>query len=303
MKDRKDLNLDGGADALIEAVAKVSKNTIVLMQIPGVVVMPWRGSVSAILAMFLGGQETGNAWAAVLFGDHAPTGRLPVMMPATEQDTIQPESEDHVPYSEGLATSYRNKHFKAAFPFGHGLTYTTFEFSSPSKFPCDYDQKQCINITVRNTGLRPGRAVAQLYLEFPPAAGQPGPVLKGFQKTPQLLPQESMVVTFGLTDRDLSYYSAHHANPGWVQARRATAHIGASSADLSQVVYLSERSKGSYGLVSITLLLAFVLLCLIAGIAVIAREAKRQTKKKRLKECREFDRSEGSSSDTDSLVE
>merc|ERR1711981_749531 len=92
--------------------------------------MPWKDSVQSIAAMFLGGQETGNAWADVLFGDHAPTGHLPISMPATEADTVEPSRSSTITYSEGLSTGYRNKQFGYAFPFGHGITYTKFSYTS-----------------------------------------------------------------------------------------------------------------------------------------------------------------------------
>merc|ERR1719464_2162313 len=135
-EDRQHLNLDDGAEALIDAVARKAKKTV-LLQVPGAVVMPWRNGVEGILTMFLGGQETGHAWADILFGDHGPSGRLPVMIPATEADTIPPSSGKKAVYSEGMATSYRNKDFVAAFPFGHGLSYATFYLDSdPRIVPC-----------------------------------------------------------------------------------------------------------------------------------------------------------------------
>merc|ERR1719382_803064 len=100
--------LDGFAEKLIRAVSKTAKHTVVLTQIPGAVLMPWRHQVSGILTMFLGGQETGSAWADVLFGDYAPPGRLPVMIPLTEADTIAPNPSPTVVYAEGMKTSYRN---------------------------------------------------------------------------------------------------------------------------------------------------------------------------------------------------
>ena len=97
--------------------------------------MPWHQEVSSILALFLGGEGTGAAWASVLFGDIPPSGRLPVMMPESEEDTIAPSDEEDVVYSEGLATSYRNSSFKATFPFGHGLSYSHFVYSDAQIVP------------------------------------------------------------------------------------------------------------------------------------------------------------------------
>merc|ERR1719382_159805 len=112
-------------DALIEQVSRQATNTkvVVLLEIPGSVLMPWRDHVSGIAAMFLGGQEAGAAWADVLFGDRAPEGRLPVSIPAREEDTVPITTEGTIAYSEGLATGYRNLRVVPAFAFGHGLTY------------------------------------------------------------------------------------------------------------------------------------------------------------------------------------
>lgn len=225
--DRASLDLDGNVSDLIKAVSRVSKRVVVLVQAPGAVLMPWRGEVQAILALFLGGQETGSAWADVVFGDVSPSGRLPIMLPATEADTIAPGESLDVRYSEGLATSYRNPAFTAAFPFGHGLSYTEFRYLTAITVPCTVSQALiCIQLSLHNSGSRPGRHTAQLYLQLP-LEGQPV-VLKGFRKTPTVLPAAEINVTFLLYDRDLSYFAAG----SWLRPKNATAHIGDSSASL-----------------------------------------------------------------------
>lgn len=200
------------------------------MQIPGAVVMPWKESpnISAIAAMFLGGQETGNAWADVLFGDKAPAGRLPIMIPETENDTIAPSTNLSVVYYERLRTSYRNKDFKAAFPFGHGLTYTTFTYEGATSSTCQ--EKMCITLAVRNAGHVAAKALPQLYLEFPASVGHPAPFLKGFQKTGLIAPGGSAMVTFVLGDKELSFFNS--TSRSWSRAANYTAHIGESSADI-----------------------------------------------------------------------
>jgi len=113
-------------DSLIEAVAGTGANVLVLTQTCGTILMPWKDQVNGIASLFLGGQETGSAWGDVLFGDHAPTGRLPVMIPESDADHIPPADSTGpvaIPYSEGLMTSYRNPSFKSAFPFGHGYLH------------------------------------------------------------------------------------------------------------------------------------------------------------------------------------
>lgn len=233
-KDRDYLELDGYMEDLVPAVAAVSKRTVVLTMVPGQALMSWRDSADAIATNFLAGEETGKAWAAVVFGDHAPTGKLPVMMPESEDDTIQPNQD--LSYPEGMRTSYRNTALKAAFPFGHGLTYTTFEFSSASHSLCGSDM--CVKLRVKNTGSVAAKTVVQLYLEFPKEAKHPAPLLKGFSKTGAIEPGGSEEVSIILTERDsLSYWD----NGAWVKPGSAVAHIGASSADirLSLVLDLS----------------------------------------------------------------
>eukprot|EP00929_Paragymnodinium_shiwhaense_P036589 TRINITY_DN1958_c0_g1_i4.p1 TRINITY_DN1958_c0_g1~~TRINITY_DN1958_c0_g1_i4.p1 ORF type:complete len:895 (+),score=219.41 TRINITY_DN1958_c0_g1_i4:48-2732(+) len=209
--DRGSLYVDDGGDQLIEEVAKVATRTIVLLQIPGAVLMPWRDSVDAIFAMFLGGQATGDAWADVLFADILPSGRMPIMIPASDEDHIPPSDTASVQYSEGLETSYRSTSLKAAFPFGHGLAYTTFSYLEPATVEgtgCGEDSVMCLSIDVRNVGAAAGRTVAQLYLEFPAEAGHPAPFLKGFQKTAILRPGDVATVVFKLRRQELSYYKA-----------------------------------------------------------------------------------------------
>jgi beta-glucosidase len=222
--DRNHLDLDNARN-LIPPVAKAAKKTVVITQMPGSSLMTWRDSVAAIATMFLGGQETGNAWASVLFGDHAPTGRLPVMIPESEADTIMP-GRGTITCSEGMATSYRNQHFKAAFPFGHGLTYTKFQYGKPRAVGCS--RNLCISVDVQNVGQVAAKEVAQLYLEFPTEAGYPAPLLKGFVKSSVIKPGEASKVTFVLLPRDVSYYD-HGA---WIKAKKVVAHIGASSYDI-----------------------------------------------------------------------
>jgi len=231
-EDRANLTLDHEADALIAAVAEVASSTVVLLEIPGAVLTPWRDEVDAMAAMFLGGQAAGAAWVDVIFGDVAPAGRLPIMLPAKESDQILPGEGDNVAYDEVLRTSYRNKNFSSAFPFGHGLTYTMFTFSNFTGSKCSVGQSNafCISFRVENQGKFSARAVPQLYLEFPKEANVPAALLKGFQKTELIEPQASIQVTFMLTSKELSYYVP--SKGGWVQATTAIAHIGESSADI-----------------------------------------------------------------------
>jgi len=246
--DRANLNLDNNIDQLIMAVASVNHRTIVLTQAPGAVLMPWRDHVAGILALFLGGQETGTAWGAVLFGDHAPTGRLPITIPANEADTIAPGNGPVVAYTEGMSTGYRNRDFIYAFPFGHGLTFTAFDYFKLSTRSCsgDPDATQesvlCIDVPIKNVGDRCARTVAQLYIEFAAEVGHPAPILKGFQRTGYIPSGNLSAVTFRLSRHDLSFYVADQSK--WVEGTVATAHVGESSEDIRQILHLS-RAVGT----------------------------------------------------------
>jgi beta-glucosidase len=234
-QDRASLNLDDGADAFISAIAAAAKATVVLAQAPGPFLTPWRDEVQGIAALFLGGQETGNAWADVLFG-RAPSGRLPVMLPATEEDQIQPSSDLSIAYTEGMATSYRSQTLKAAFPFGHGLSYSSFDFTATVVRCAGAAEDVCVEVVSANIGNASAVAVPQLYLEFPPEAQHPVPLLKAFAKTGEIAPGTSETSLLRLSTADRSYWTVE----GWVPAPTAslTAHIGASSAELPVVLPL-----------------------------------------------------------------
>merc|ERR1712232_1099651 len=124
------------------------------------------GAVDGIAVLFLGGQETAPAWAEIIFGDRSPAGRLPLMIPATDADTIPP-GRGIIPYTEGLETSYGNTAFKHVFQFGHGLSYTDFSYSRVKSAPCE-NNVVCVKVSVANIGQIAAKTVAQLYLEFPP---------------------------------------------------------------------------------------------------------------------------------------
>merc|ERR1712139_531253 len=169
----------------------------------------------------------GTGYAAVVFGDHAPTGRLPISLPLTMDDTIEPcgaSQDGPCNYTEGMATGYRSLGMNFAYPFGHGITFTEFNFSSVEKVPCN-DAAVCVKVQVTNVGAAPASAVPQLYVQFPAESGYPAPVLKGFRHSKVLQPQESDDVVFHLTQRDLSYWQ----DGNWVKINGFTAQIGYSS--------------------------------------------------------------------------
>lgn len=238
--DRNSLTLDNGADQLIELLAG-QKPVIVLMEIPGPVLTPWRNKVAAAAVLFTGGERTGRAWANILFGDVAPAGKLPVVMPETESDALRPHP-GQVYYSEGLFTSYRSPTMSSAFPFGHGLTYTHFEIGQPQKTACRV--RLCFTLDVVNVGPRAGRQVVQVYVRFRPDAAEPNLLLRGFYKTRLLAPREKEKVDFALTDRDLSIYD--DVKHSWQLQHRYEVLIGLSSEDIRRALYIGSGSTSAY---------------------------------------------------------
>merc|ERR1712194_197026 len=135
-----------------------------------------------------------------------------------------------------MRTSYRNVNFKAAYPFGHGITYTTFQYGEFARCNADQGAVMCLSIDIQNTGQYTARTVAQLYLEFPPLAEYPTPILRGFETTGNLSPGETAHVSFQLSVRDISYYRAG----GWEKATQIVAHAGESSADIRRSAILAD---------------------------------------------------------------
>lgn len=208
-------------DALIRAVAAANPNTIVVLETPGPVLTPWRNDVAAVLEAWYPGGEAGTALARVLFGDVDPGGRLPVTFPQnvdqlpTAGDVEKyPGVAENVHYKEGVLVGHRwydENGFEPAFAFGHGLSYTTFNYQDLQITPAkpNTDTVATVSVTVTNTGDRPGIAVPQLYLGLPdPAADlkQPPKQLKGFDKI-SLAPGEARQVSFPLDERAFSYWS------------------------------------------------------------------------------------------------
>ncbi|MFI0450446.1 glycoside hydrolase family 3 C-terminal domain-containing protein [Actinomadura sp. 6N118] len=158
--DRSTLALPGRQDELVSAVAAANPRTVVVVNAGAPVLMPWRDEVAAVLWVWLPGQEGGDALADVLIGAAEPGGRLPTTFPASEDNILSPHPVDGVlAYIEGTAIGYR--HYDSAdvaYPFGHGLGYTTWEYESVSA------SGRTAEVTVRNTGDRLGREVVQCYV-------------------------------------------------------------------------------------------------------------------------------------------
>jgi beta-glucosidase len=224
-------NLPPAHDALIAAALAANKNTVVVITSGGAVDMnSWIDQTPAVLQAWYAGQESGNALAEVLFGQENPSGKLPVTFDRRLEDSAvahsyyaDPRESKKVKYSEGIFVGYR--HYdktgsKPAFPFGYGLSYTTFKYSNLAVTPQSGDLSSPITVAfdVTNTGSREGAEVAELYVGQSHAR-VPRPVkeLKGFSKV-TLKPGETRHVQISLDRRAFSYYDVDKkdwtADPG-----------------------------------------------------------------------------------------
>jgi beta-glucosidase len=237
--DRSNLSLPSGQDALVEAVAAANTNTIVVMYESSATLMPWANQVAGIVMAWYPGQENGNALAHVLFGDVNPSGKLPVSIPpnASQVPTPTPAQwpgiNGHTVYSEELQLGYRwydANNVIPLFPFGFGLSYTTFGYSNLTVSAVSPSGQVQIGFNLTNTGPLTGAEVPQLYLGFPAAAGEPPKLLKGFQKI-TLSPGQTQHVTFNLNWEDLANWDVPSRSwlvtPGAFQVL-----VGASSRDI-----------------------------------------------------------------------
>ena len=250
--DRTGLGLPYGQDRVITELVKVNQNLVVVNVSGNAVAMPWIKEVPAVLQAWFLGSEAGNAIAAVLMGDVNPSGKLPFTFPAHLEDVPAhqlgeyPGSEKvgdivNEKYNESIFVGYRwadkQKKAKPLFPFGHGLSYTTFEYGKPvaDKKTMTADDTITFTVTVKNTGDREGQEVVQLYISDKKSS-LPRPVkeLKGFRKV-KLAPGEEQKVSFTVAKDALSFFDdAKHewmAEPGKFEAV-----IAASAADIRGVV-------------------------------------------------------------------
>jgi beta-glucosidase len=174
--DRDSLALPGRQDELVERVAAVNPRTVVVVNSGAPVLLPWIGRVPAVLVAWFPGQEFGNALADVLLGDREPGGRLPVVWPAAEHGHLPSTRpvRGRLVYEESVHvgnSAYDRAGTQPAFPFGHGLGYTTWEYLDVTVPPhVDPDGDAVARVRVRNTGTRPGREVVQVYASRPDSA-------------------------------------------------------------------------------------------------------------------------------------
>jgi beta-glucosidase len=216
--DLSSIDLGSTQDSLISAVAAANPRTIVVLNSGSAVTMPWLSSAASVVEAWYPGQENGTALANILFGSFDPSGHLPVTFPASlsqvPASTAQefPGENGEVQYNEGIDVGYRwyqSTDQTPLFPFGYGLSYTTFSFSDLSVTGFNSAGTATVTATVTNTGSRSGADVAQLYIGDPSSTGEPPWQLKDFQRV-SLNAGASTTVTFSVPVQDLTYW----AGPG-----------------------------------------------------------------------------------------
>jgi beta-glucosidase len=239
--DVKTMDLPAGQDELIAAVEKANPHTVVVLNTGDPVTMgKWLEQTPALVEMWYGGQEGGHALASILFGDANPSGKLPVSFPKKWEDSPAaanyPGENLKVNYAEGIYVGYRyfdSKNVEPQFPFGFGLSYSSFEYSGLAVTPGKVfgDVPVTVSLKVKNTGARAGAEVVQLYVHDGHAKiDRPLHELKGFRRV-ELKAGETKTVTFTLDRTALSYWSPEKkewvADPGAFEIQ-----VGASSRDI-----------------------------------------------------------------------
>jgi beta-glucosidase len=248
-QDKVTLALPGDQDDLIQAVAAANPRTVVVLHTSNPVAMPWLDKVAAVVEAFYPGQEAGSSIARLLFGDVNPSGKLAMTFPANEHQgpgtffLDYPGDGMTANYTEGVLVGYRwydARKQEPLFPFGHGLSYTTFAYSGLQVQHAGGDQAT-VSVRVANAGTRAGAEVVQLYLGAPAAAQEPPKQLRGFEKI-FLKPGESKVVTLKL-DKD-SFAAWDAETHGWnVHPGTYSVMVGSSSRDIRLKGALTIASK------------------------------------------------------------
>ncbi len=238
--DRTHMDMPPVHNALISAVAAVNKNTVVVLHNGSPVTMPWVDEVPVILEAYLGGEAVGEATVDILFGDANPSAKLSETFPIALKDVASsayyPGYTRVVEHREGLYVGYRyfdKKNLDVLFPFGHGLSYTKFEYSDLklSSEKLDGDYSLTVKFKVKNVGDREGKEVVQLYVkDIESTVYRPEKELKGFEKV-SLKPGEETFVEIGLDKRSFAFYNVLVSD--WqVESGDFEILVGASSRDI-----------------------------------------------------------------------
>ncbi len=249
--DLPGLNLPDNQDALVSAVTAANPDTVIVIESGGAVLMPWLPSAGAVLETWYAGQRGAQAIARILFGDVNPSGKLPITFPGSVADLPRPvipgpsdassTSPFEVDYSiEGLNVGYKwfdAKIIQPQFPFGFGLSYTTFSISNPAVTPNTTGTAPgfVLEFAIKNTGTVAGAEVAQVYLGFRQGAGEPPRRLVAWKKIllkPGEEGQESITVSASDFSHPFSYWDS--TSGGWQMVQGAyTVYVGNSSRNLA----------------------------------------------------------------------
>ncbi len=236
--DRPTMELTGRQNELIAAVAKANPKTIVVLNVGSPVTMPWVEDVAAIVLAYYPGMEGAIALTNILTGEINPSGKLTVTYPKALKDTPAFHNypgRRNVVYGEGIFVGYRHyelRQIEPLFPFGHGLSYTTFEYSEwTMPEVMKRGETARVYVKVKNTGMVAGKEVAQLYVcDKQASVHRPLKELKGFAKV-ALQPGEEKTISFELNERALAYYDADRK--AWVaELGEFEVMIGSSSQDI-----------------------------------------------------------------------
>ena len=235
--DRSDFNLPVNQNHLIEEVLRVNPNTLVVLNTGSPVKMPWADKAEAIMQTWFAGQEFGNALVDIITGEINPSGRLPTSFPKNIEDTpafnSYPGKDLQMNYDEKLLVGYRwydKKNIKTLFPFGHGLSYTNFEYSDLEVDVHPTNMTSC-KFSVRNTGQVAGIETAQCYVSFKTIDdSEPEKTLQGFSKI-ALNPNDKSSVEINLNSRNFSSWNM--AKRSWeVRAGSYEILIGSSAENI-----------------------------------------------------------------------
>ena len=235
--DRSDFNLPVNQNHLIEEVLRVNPNTLVVLNTGSPVKMPWADKAEAIMQTWFAGQEFGNALVDIITGEINPSGRLPTSFPKNIEDTpafnSYPGKDLQMHYDEKLLVGYRwydKKNIKTLFPFGHGLSYTNFEYSDLEVDVRATNMASC-KFSVRNTGQVAGIETAQCYVSFKTIDdSEPEKTLQGFSKI-ALNPNDESSIEINLNSRNFSSWNV--AKRSWeVRAGSYEILIGSSAENI-----------------------------------------------------------------------
>ena len=246
--DRKHMQLPNCQNRLIREILSVQSEVIVVLHNGSPVEMPWLSDVKGLLEAYLGGQAVGEALANILFGSVNPSGKLAETLPNKLSDNpsyLTFGEGEHVAYNEGIFVGYRyydKKEMDVAFPFGHGLSYTTFAYSNLrlSQNEMSDNDTVTVSVDVTNTGDMEGKEIVQMYIhDMTGAVQRPPKELKGYDKV-SLKPGETKTAVFTLDYRSLAWYS-ETLGDWYAKTGDYEVLIGASSRDirLSKAVHLN----------------------------------------------------------------